>query len=58
MTASVVAIAIDEDDEVSRYRRWGMAACQIEKKAGESVEGLDGLHHVALHRVALCLYIG
>ena len=54
MTASVVAIAIaiDEDDEVSHYR-WETIARRPDKPAVGSVEDLAGLHHVALD-----LYIG
>jgi len=55
MTASVVAIAIDEDDErVSRYCR-KMAARRLEMG---SVEGLVYLLLAALYHGALDLYIG
>jgi len=53
MTASVVAIAIaiDEDDEISRYRRVAQAL--------GSVEGLVGVHLAPnYHHGALDLCIG
>ena len=57
MTASVVAIAIDEDDErVSRYRR----ETALTGAAG-SLEDLVGLHLAVLYHgdvLALGLYIG
>ena len=54
MTASVVAIAIDEDEY--HYRQ--ETAADLSEAVGR-VEGLVGLHHVALHHGdALDLYIG